>query len=755
VQIIEPFHSELVNSEVLLIFYAMKYFKVHFIISFSVLLFAACSDPEKKRPDLENGFLDLSSWNFEEDGLVNLNGSWEFYWDKLLDPKDFKSSDSLAVEYIYVPGGWATVGSEEQPYAEFGYATYRIKIKVPDKHSDYGFIFMSVFTSARMWVNGSFCFQNGKVASTEEESKPKFTTNFYSPVKGKTTSDTLDVIIQVADYSYGGPAAGLRRKITFGPVNQVNGERIRTTSINAFLIGILLLIGLYHFFLFVYRTKAVSYLIFALLSLVVITWTIYSSGMFIDKFTYEGYLAFGHLAPALFPPLLVLFFYFLYPDVVHKEVVYAFLVIALIFILIIFASSATTISNIFIIFSMNMMLPPLYLLAYSLLKAVARRREGSILMYLSVFIMFASLIHDSFLSNSFIKGFGFYISSYGFVALIILQSLVLAQMFSLTFKKNINLTVNLEKIVKERTRIIDEQNTVLEKQNLDVLRQKEEIQHQNEVLNQRNEEIEAQRDFAHKQNEEITDSINYAKRIQSAMLPSDTNISELLAEHFILYKPRDIVSGDFYWIKQVNQYIIIVAADCTGHGIPGAFMSILGIGYLNEIVQRREVTQANLVLNALRKQIENSLRQQGGRDESKDGMDLALCALDLKNRTMQYAGANNPLYLIRAVDGEANLIEYKPDRMPIGYYDGKDPSFTNHDISLEPGDTFYLFSDGYMDQKGGPDNKRYMSSRLRTLLLGIQDQAMPSQKQILENTLSDWMGTNSQIDDILVLGVRV
>jgi serine phosphatase RsbU (regulator of sigma subunit) len=477
--------------------------------------------------------------------------------------------------------------------------------------------------------------------------------------------------------------------------------------------------------------------------------------MFLDRFTYEGYLAFGHLAPALFPPLLVLFFYFLYKEEVHKEVVYAFLVIGLVFIGIIFASSATTISNIFLIFSMNMMLPPLYLLGYSLLKAVARKREGSLLMYLSVFIMFASLIHDSFLSNSFIKGFGFYISSYGFVALIILQSLVLAQMFSLTFKKNINLTLNLEKIVKERTKTIAEQKTILEKQNLDVRRQKEEIQHQNEVLNQRNEEIEAQRDFAHKQNEEITDSINYAKRIQSAMLPPEPYISELLNENFILYKPRDIVSGDFYWVKQVNQYIIIVAADCTGHGIPGAFMSILGIGYLNEIVQRRELTQANLVLNELRKQIKNSLRQHGGRDESKDGMDMALCALDLKNRTMQFAGANNPLYVIRGVGAEANLKEYKPDRMPIGYYDGQDIPFTNHDLKLEPGDTFYLFSDGFNDQKGGAANKKFMSSRFRDLLLGIQDQTMYDQKLILDKTLSDWMGTNAQIDDILVMGVRV
>ncbi len=690
---------------------------------------------------MEKGFLDLSSWDFEEDGLVNLNGPWEFYWEQLLESGDPELNDSIRAEYISVPGGWATKGSEGTEYPEFGYATYRLRIKVPDKHSDYSFIFMSIFTSARLWVNGSFSFENGKVGSTEAHTKPKFTTNFYSPVNYNKDTDTLDIIVQVADYSYGGPAAGLRRKVTFGPVEQIHKQRIRTNSINSFLIGILLLITLYHFFLFIYRTNALSYLIFALLSLVIVSWTIYSSGMFIDHFTYEGYLAFGHLAPALFPPLLVLFFYFLYRDEVHKKVLYAFLVIALIFLLIIFTSSANTISNIFLIFSMNIMIPLAYLLGYSLLKAVIRKRQGSLLMYISVLIMLASQMHDALLSNSFIKGFGFYISSYGFVLLIILQSLVLAQMFSLTFRKNINLTVNLENIVKDRTKTIDEQKTVLEKQNLDVLSQKE--------------EIEAQRDFAHQQNEEITDSINYAKRIQSAMLPPETYISELLNDNFILNKPRDIVSGDFYWIKQVNQFVVIAAADCTGHGIPGAFMSILGIGFLNEIVQRREITQANQVLNELRKQIKNALRQHGARDESKDGIDMALCVMDLKNNMMQYSGANNPLYLVRGADKEAQLIEYKADRMPLGYYYGKDVTFTNHDIKLEPGDTFYLFSDGFIDQKGGEENKKYLSRRFRELLLEIQDQPMLDQKDLLYNTLCEWMGTNSQTDDILVVGVRV
>jgi len=283
----------------------------------------------------------------------------------------------------------------------------------------------------------------------------------------------------------------------------------------------------------------------------------------------------------------------------------------------------------------------------------------------------------------------------------------------------------------------------------------EAISKQNKQILEANEELSVLNEAISKQKNEIVDSINYAQRIQSAMLPPETYISELLNENFILYKPRDIVSGDFYWIKQVNQYIVLVAADCTGHGVPGAFMSMLGMSYLNEIVQRREITQANHVLNELRKQIKYSLRQHGQRDESKDGIDMALCVMDLKGMKMQYAGANNPLYLIKDVNGAAELKEIKADRMPLGYYQGKDISFVNHDIQLDIGDSFYLFSDGYIDQKGGKNDKKFMSKKFKNLLLEIHDQTMPDQKKILDKTLTDWMGIHSQVDDILVVGVRV
>jgi serine phosphatase RsbU (regulator of sigma subunit) len=281
------------------------------------------------------------------------------------------------------------------------------------------------------------------------------------------------------------------------------------------------------------------------------------------------------------------------------------------------------------------------------------------------------------------------------------------------------------------------------------------IRDQNDQILEANEELKVLNEAISKQNTEIIDSINYAQRIQAAMLPPEPLFNELLDEVFILYKPRDIVSGDFYWIKQVNQYTILAAADCTGHGVPGAFMSMLGISFLNEIVQRREITQANQVLNELRSQIKHSLRQHGLPNESKDGMDMAICAIDRKKNIIQYAGANNPMYIIKDKNGIPELNEIKADRMPLGYYSGKDKAFTNHEIKLEIGDTFYLFSDGFIDQKGGKENRKFMSKNMKKLLLKIHDQPMYDQKRHLEKTLKAWMNGRSQMDDILIVGVRV
>jgi len=276
----------------------------------------------------------------------------------------------------------------------------------------------------------------------------------------------------------------------------------------------------------------------------------------------------------------------------------------------------------------------------------------------------------------------------------------------------------------------------------------------------------SQKDHIEKINTEITDSIRYAKYIQSSILPKADLLDSFLGEHFILNKPKDIVSGDFYWTSKIDSKIIIAAVDCTGHGVPGAFMSMLGMTLLNEIINKEYITHPGVILRRLRKEVINSLKQKNERGEQKDGMDISLCTLDPDNMKLQFAGANNPLYLIRKsnlkeagelrceLTGDDRLYEIKGDMMPIGIYDRME-DFTLHEIDIFRGDSIYLFTDGFPDQFGGPDRKKLGYRQFKEQLLKNSSETMADQKKMLEKSLTDWMGANNQIDDILVIGFRI
>ena len=267
---------------------------------------------------------------------------------------------------------------------------------------------------------------------------------------------------------------------------------------------------------------------------------------------------------------------------------------------------------------------------------------------------------------------------------------------------------------------------------------------------ERTAEIQRQKDEIAEQKKEIMDSIYYARRIQKAVLPDDHMVNKNMPEHFVLYLPRDIVSGDFYWIAEKEDNTIFAAADCTGHGVPGAFMSMLGMSYLKEIVNKSKRLSSARILDRLRDHVKATLSQstKGGQ---QDGMDIALCILKKNRKSLQYSGAFHPLYLIR----DGNLSEYKPDLMPIGIYIRKEKPFKSHNIRTAKGDCFYIFSDGYADQFGGENRKKFLARSFKKLLLSIHDKPMPEQREILFETLKQWMDGHEQVDDILVIGFRI
>jgi serine phosphatase RsbU (regulator of sigma subunit)/HAMP domain-containing protein len=277
----------------------------------------------------------------------------------------------------------------------------------------------------------------------------------------------------------------------------------------------------------------------------------------------------------------------------------------------------------------------------------------------------------------------------------------------------------------------------VEERTAEVVRQKQEIELQKakiEVL------------FNH-----VTDSIRYAKRLQDAILPPDQVLKKLLPDSFVYYKPKDIVSGDFYWVEKVQNKILFATVDCTGHGVPGAIMSIVAHNQLKQAIAKSDSLQPSKILDALSKGVQDALHQNEEGASTKDGMDMTLCAYESATKTLEVAGAFNPMCLIR--DGE--LQEIKGNKFPVGVFLGENKTFTNHKIALQSGDFIYVFSDGYADQFGGPKGKKFMVNQFRQLLMSIHKRPVEEQKQILDKTIEDWKGPEEQVDDILVMGVRI
>jgi PAS domain S-box-containing protein len=361
----------------------------------------------------------------------------------------------------------------------------------------------------------------------------------------------------------------------------------------------------------------------------------------------------------------------------------------------------------------------------------------------------------------------------------------------------LNKAGNIDKLIA-----IDTDITKVKNAETEILKQKEEIEKQKWKIEKQHKVVSLQRDQILRQNTEITSSIQYASHIQRAVMPPEDEINKMLVDYFILFKPRDIVSGDFYWLTQKGEKIIIAATDCTGHGVPGAFMSMLGVSYLNEISNRlsennsKEQIRANDILNRLREKVKRSFHLKGTDEDTTDGMDIALCVFDKQSYKLQFSGAYNPLYICRKLQKPSTdnsqktgsiilennenedlqrvrrvrivkndnyeLIEIKSDKMPIGVFFKRERSFINQVVQLEKGDTFYIFSDGFPDQFGGKDGKKYMYKSFKQLLLEIQDRSLENQKEILNNTFNTWKnhetpegGTYEQVDDVLIIGIKV
>ncbi len=319
----------------------------------------------------------------------------------------------------------------------------------------------------------------------------------------------------------------------------------------------------------------------------------------------------------------------------------------------------------------------------------------------------------------------------------------------------------LDLIINQKKKI-EKQNSEIIIQNAELKSQKEEILVQNEMLFAQKEEILEKQKKIEIQNNDIKDSISYASRIQSVLMPSKRKVARILGPHFIYFKPKDIVSGDFYWIEEFNNKTIVAVADCTGHGVPGAFVSVMGISFLNEIVlsakANSELLSPAAILDLLREKMLHALSNNESDEEAYDGMDISICVIDHERKIYEYAGALLSVYHVSKFhDGNSNLHleQLKPDIHPISMMKYGDHSYSNLTLPFEYGDMLYLFTDGFPDQFGGPDGRKLLSVNFKNLILSIANSPLENQLEKLDLKFNTWKGSLDQIDDVTVIGIKL
>ncbi len=704
------------------------YFLIFFLLIYSNIIYS-----QNKDLGVKDGVICIKEEIIDNE-IISLNGDWQFYPNELLTPKDFKTGNKeKSCDYLTVPSAWNNKVKNEDDVENFGYGTYRLEIIHNCKARSMGIMLESISSSSLVFLDGNKVSQQGIVGINKESSKPDFKPEiiYYRP-----KSDTSEIIIQVSNFFYS--RGGIIKSIKVSTEYNIRRYTIKNNDIDLFLIGAILIMGMSHWILYFLKRKNRSELFFGLLCLFVIARIMLTKNMYLLRlfpdFDWAMRIRLEYLTFYLGVLSVFLFIYYLYKNLFHKKALYFTITYTTIYSLVLLVSSVYFFTNTLISFQVLTGLLLIYVLII-LIKAIIMKADGALVFIIGFFIFSAASVNDV-LHTANIINTGIF-TPYGLFIFVFLQGYILSKRFTDTFTKTEELSIelnmlnkDLENKVKKRTNEINKKNIILESQK-----------------------------------QSIVDSILYAQRIQKAILPPESKLKYFFKSYFIIYKPQEIVSGDFYWIGKVEDRTVVAVADCTGHGVPGGFMSMLGMAFFNEIVLKQRFNSASDILQGLREKVKYSLHQTGKINEIKDGMDLSLLIIDNKKKEIQYAGANNNLYVITEninkkignnpkdviTSDDKKLVQISGDRQPIAIYTKEQP-FTNHTFNYSPKDKIYLFSDGYADQFGGKHNRKYMIRNLKQTIFKISDYTFKEQQDILEKIHENWKGDNKQTDDILMLG---
>lgn len=712
-----------------------RYFLLLLLAVAFVLGFSACT-ADHRTNKAEKGYLDLSKQDWQAQPIVSMRGQWEFYWWEHLEPTDWQSGSPELTQYVEVPGSWTNYRSPKgQLYPAHGYATYRLRFRLGEDHrTNFALKIPMIWSAAKVWLNGKPIYEAGKVGKNHEETSGQVLSTLvaFTPQQGDQ-----ELVIQVSNF--GLFISGLLQDVEVGVEREMILNKEWMSSRAIMWLGILSVMGVYHFILFLFRSKNRSTLYFGMICLIIAA----RLAVFGEHYIYEylqlhsSLLNFEvqpkiyYIGTYVLAPLGLLYMQSLYPEefswksIRIRRTLYSLPILS--------AAIITTLYSLVILFAplriyggTLLFYQPFFFifllyLAFIILRAALRNREDAWIQLSGAIVMMFAGINDGLHTVLGIEVFGeMELLPVGFGVFLFLQFFVLARRFSRAFRQVEDFSENLERKVVDRT----------------------------EELTLKTEELE-------KTNKKITDSVRYASRIQRSILGDPHVSAEYFSDSFVFFRPRDIVSGDFYWFSECadEETYILIAADCTGHGVPGAFMTVMGNDLLNEIVNEEKTYSPKLILEQLDEKVRTTLRRStanGRRRSVPDGMDMSVVAYHKPTGNLRFAGAKNPLLFIR--DGHAEVI--KGAKYAIGGAAGRrDKEFEEHLIEVKSGDRFYIYSDGFQDQFGGEEGRKYLSKRFRNFLIRHAEKPFEEQKELLEGEFNRWKRDTRQTDDVLVMGV--
>jgi serine phosphatase RsbU (regulator of sigma subunit) len=695
----------------------------------------------------------------EEEQVANADSAIETIADaeNIIDftnPWKFKQADDSAFSKIdYNDSSWNVINDTVRDNNNYSSVTwYRMHFKADSGvlNVPLGFYLRQFGSASEVYLNGKFLKSYGKVGKNEREEVAEFSMNPkpYAIV----LSDTHNVI--AVRYSNFHRAGAKEKGFNIGKnfhisISHLNADISEIADPSdyfpvIFFAAIFLTLAVVHFIMYSYYRQKIANLYYSLYC-----FGIFFTGIFVYYLlTYTDYAVITTLSKwaLVVLPLLVIPIVAMLHTIFYQRLLKIFWLLMIMYVATvvgIFFSAEKIISILTVLIFFVAIIEVLRVI----IKSIRKGRDGAWIFSMIIFLAPAVGIVAGMLPDE-INFAGIKLEIDG--ATLVTTAFVLSLPLSMTIylardfaRMGSTLKMQIAEITELSSKTIEqekEKKQILENQNVQL----------EQMVNERTREVLLQKEVIEQKNNEITESLLYAKRIQSAILPDMKLIYKTLEQSFILYLPKDIVSGDFYSFSQKDNIVIIAAADCTGHGVAGAFMSMIGTSLLNQIINEKGITEPSQILGQLNQGIVNALKQRDS--ESNDGMDISLCTIDLDKNKLKFSGANRPLWLLR----NNEMLVYKPNKFPIGglqvYHT---EAFTQHEIDLIKGDAIYIFSDGFSDQFGGGKGKKLMTKKFKDELMQIQHLNMKEQENYLLGLFNKWKGNLEQVDDVLIIGIRI